>query len=71
MPGSATHLAIANKLYSILGEGVIPDLPLFFGGSIAPDAIHAKPGYQREDKRHTHLTVGMPTDAFQNPLICA
>lgn len=67
MPGSSTHIAIADKIYSILGNDVISDLPLFFGGNIAPDAIHAKPGYQREDKRRTHLTEGMSIDEFQNP----
>ena len=68
MPGAATHLAIADKMYNILGKNVIKDLPLFFSGSIAPDSVHAKPNYTREDKRHTHLTAGIPTDAFHNPI---
>jgi len=67
MPGNATHLAIADKIYKFLGESVIKDMPLFFCGNVAPDAIHAKPNYTREDKRHTHLTKDMPTDAFHNP----
>jgi len=66
MPGSATHLAIADRICSLVGASAIQNTPLFFCGNIAPDAIHAKPGYQREDKRHTHLTKDMPTDSFHN-----
>lgn len=68
MPGAATHIAIADKIYSIWGNDIIKNLPLFFCGNIAPDAIHTKPNYKREDKRHTHLTQDMPTDAFHNPV---
>lgn len=55
MPGTATHLAVADKIYYILGSGAITNLPLFFGGNIAPDAIHARKDFQRLDKKHTHL----------------
>ena len=59
MPGTLTHLAVADRIYSILGDGTIKNLPLFFGGNIAPDAIHAKKDYQRADKRHSHLCDGI------------
>ena len=59
MPGTLTHLAVADRLYSILGDDVIKNLPLFFGGNIAPDAIHAKKDYQRADKRCSHLCDGI------------
>jgi hypothetical protein len=42
MDETTTHIAIADKINDILGDGVIKNLPLFFGGNIAPDAIHAK-----------------------------
>lgn len=59
MAGTVTHLAIADKIYDILGSDVIKNLPLFFGGNIAPDAIHAKKDYQRADKKRSHLRDGI------------
>lgn len=56
-----------SKRPKLLGSKVIRNLPLFFGGNIASDAIHAKPNYTREDKRCTHLTEGILIDQFQNP----
>jgi hypothetical protein len=35
MAGTATHIAIADRINSILGDGVIKNLPLFFGGNLA------------------------------------
>ena len=67
MPGSATHIAVADRIYSALGSSVIINLPLFFSGNIAPDAVHARDGYKREDKRRSHLTVDMPIDSFHDP----
>ena len=49
MSSSLIHLAIADKIFYILGDDYIKNLPLFFGGNIAPDAIHAKKYYQRAD----------------------
>ena len=68
MPGAATHLAIADKLYALWGAKKIPNLPLFFCGNLAPDAVYAKPGFTRADKRHSHLTVDIPIDAFHDPV---
>jgi len=59
MAGTVAHLVVADKIYSILGNGAIKNLPLFFGGNIAPDAIHAKKDYQRADKRRSHLCEGI------------
>lgn len=62
MPNPVTHLAIADKIYSLLGEDIISNLPLFFSGNLAPDAIHARTNYQRSDKIRSHLRddVTMP-----------
>ncbi len=67
MAGTATHLAVADKIYEILGNGIIKNLPLFYSGNIAPDAIHTKLNYQRADKKRTHLTEGILNSDFQNP----
>jgi len=67
MPGAATHLAIADKLYALWGAERIRNMPLFFCGNLAPDAVYAKPGFTRADKRHSHLTVDIPIDAFHDP----
>lgn len=67
MAGTATHLAVADKIYEILGNGIVKNLPLFYSGNIAPDAIHAKINYQRADKKHTHLTEDISGSDFQNP----
>ena len=67
MAGTATHLAVADKINGILGDGVIKNLPLFFGGNIAPDAIHAKKDYQRADKKHSHLCDGIRSYGYGYP----
>ena len=69
MAGTATHIAIADKINSILGDGVIKNLPLFFGGNLAPDAIHAKKDYQRADKKHSHLCDGIKLFGYGYPEI--
>jgi hypothetical protein len=67
MAGTITHLAIADKLYDILGCSKIKNYPLFLGGNIAPDAAHAKKNYQRLDKKHTHLTNGINAYGYGQP----
>ena len=52
MSGTLLHIAIADKIYDISGSSIVKNLPLFFGGNIAPDAVHAKEDYQRRDKKH-------------------
>ncbi len=66
MAGTATHLAVADLICERLGNDRF-DLPLFYSGNIAPDAIHSRPGYLREFKKHTHLTEGMGGADFQIP----
>ena len=67
MSDSATHIVIADRINSILGNGVIKNLPLFFGGNIAPDAIHAKKDYVRTDKKRTHLCDGIRSYGYGYP----
>ncbi|MCM1991407.1 zinc dependent phospholipase C family protein [Oceanirhabdus seepicola] len=55
MPGPITHLAIANRIVNTLPNGIITNKGLFYAGSIAPDAIHCREGYVREDKKHSHM----------------
>jgi hypothetical protein len=66
MAGTVTHIAIAEKIYGVVGSGKISDLADFYNGNLAPDAIHAKKGYQREDKKRTHLTEGIPNSEMIN-----
>lgn len=69
MAGTVTHLAIADKIYFILGNKAIKNLPLFFSGNIAPDAIHAKKDYQRADKKRSHLCEGIKSYGYGYPEI--
>lgn len=69
MPGTLTHLAIADRLFLQLGGNAIKNLPLFFGGNIAPDAVHAKTNYQRADKIHSHLCEGIELYGYGQPKI--
>ncbi|MBH1941534.1 hypothetical protein I5677_11575 [Mobilitalea sibirica] len=55
MAGIAAHLIIAREIQKLLPKGTIKEEGMFYAGSIAPDAIHAREGFVREDKRHTHL----------------
>ncbi len=64
MAGTITHLAIADLICERLGETFFLNLPLFYAGSIAPDAIHARENYIREYKKHTHLTEGISGSDF-------
>lgn len=58
MPLPMVHLAVAVRLHE--PRGAEPS-PAFLLGSIAPDAIHMRPGAGREEKRRTHL-LDRPTD---------
>ena len=55
MAGIITHLVIAKEILKLLPPGTVKEEGLFYIGSFAPDAIHARPGYVREDKKHTHF----------------
>jgi len=67
MAGTVTHIAIAEKIYSIVESGKISSLEDFYNGNLAPDAIHAKKGYQRMDKKRSHLTEDIPNSEIINP----
>ncbi len=55
MAGVMTHMVIAREIIKLLPEGTIQDEGLFYLGNLAPDAIHAREGYIREYKKHTHF----------------
>lgn len=46
------HLGVAHQMVCSCG---LPPLPAYYLGSIAPDAIHKRPGAGGEDKRVVHL----------------
>lgn len=55
MAGLITHMVVAREVMKLLPEGSIADEGLFYLGTLAPDAVHAREGYIRADKKHTHL----------------
>jgi hypothetical protein len=69
MSGTLIHLAIADKIYDILGGDVVKNLPLFFGGNIAPDAVHAKKDYQRAYKKQSYLCDAICSYGYGYPEI--
>jgi hypothetical protein len=52
MPLPLVHFAIAHELAQVDPQALTP---AFLLGSIAPDAIHMRPGTTRADKNRTHL----------------
>ncbi len=54
MPLPMVHLAVAVRICEIKGTVPSPD---FLLGSIAPDAIHKRPGTGRDDKQRVHLNA--------------
>jgi hypothetical protein len=65
MAGVITHMAIAREIIKLLPEGTIHDQGLFYLGNLAPDAIHAREGYVREYKKHTHFRDHIPDPEFE------
>ncbi len=61
MAGLITHLYVAELL---INEGLlnISDRYKYFLGTLAPDAIMSKKDYHRDDKKHTHLRIGISSD---------
>lgn len=64
MAGTITHLLVANRIINKLPKGTIINEALFYAGSIAPDAIHARRDYKREFKKKTHFTEGIKGSEF-------
>ena len=65
MAGVITHLVVANEMLHYLPEGTIKNKGLFYLGSFAPDAIHAREGYVRAYKKHTHFRDDIPDGDFE------
>lgn len=59
MPLPMVHLLLAEKIGKKIGKE--PDA-YFLLGSIAPDAIHMRPGTNRKDKHRTHFFRGKQWD---------
>ncbi len=55
MAGLITHMVIAREIIKLLPKGIIQEEGLFYLGNLAPDAIHAREGYIRDFKKHTHF----------------
>jgi hypothetical protein len=53
------HLSVA---YQMVWSCEYRPVPAFYLGSIAPDAIHMRPGTGRKDKREVHLSQDGPID---------
>ena len=64
MPKFEVHLAVADRIYSLLGSGIIKNAPLFFCGNLAPDAYETKSGYLPSDKKHTHMCDGETVHSY-------
>lgn len=65
MAGVITHMVVAREISKRLPEGTIQNMGLFYEGNLAPDAIHAREGYIREFKKHTHLRDDIPDKDFE------
>ena len=57
MPYTMTHLIIADKVSKIFSKH-IKNLPQFYLGNIAPDAVHNRANYISDYKKDSHLCVG-------------
>lgn len=64
MAGVITHMVVANEIRKRLPEGTIKDMGLFYLGNLAPDSIHAREGYIRAYKKHTHFRDDIPDKDF-------
>lgn len=67
MAGVITHLVIAREMLKLIPEEIIKKPELFYLGSIAPDAVHAREGYVRAHKRHSHFRDDIPDKDFETP----
>ena len=54
MPLPMVHFAVADSLVRTMG---IEDEGAFYLGSIAPDSVHMRTAYTREDKDRSHLRI--------------
>ncbi len=64
MAGLITHMVIAREIIGRLPKGTISDPGIFYLGNLAPDSIHARDGYIRAYKKHTHMRDDIPDIDF-------
>jgi hypothetical protein len=67
MAGVITHMVIAKEILKFLPEGTIRNLDLYYLGTLVPDAVHARVGYERAHKKHTHFRDDIPDPDFELP----
>lgn len=70
MAGTITHLVIADMLLGRMPGSItkrLKNLPLYYCGNLAPDAVMARDNYKREMKKHTHFKDGIPEDELSSP----
>lgn len=67
MAGVITHLVIGNEILKLLPENTIRDKGLFYLGTVAPDAVHAREDYVRAHKKHSHFRDDIPDRDFEVP----
>lgn len=51
MPGTMIHILTAERILELLPKNTIKNESLFYIGAFAPDTIHSKKDYKREDKK--------------------
>lgn len=67
MAGVITHMVIAREIIKRLPKDTIREESLFYLGNLAPDAIHAREGYVRAFKKHTHFRDDILDADFEMP----
>ncbi len=67
MAGVITHMVIAREIIKRLPKDTIREECLFYLGNLAPDAIHAREGYVRAYKMHTHFRDDIRDSEFELP----
>jgi len=75
MPYAMTHLIVADNVSKVFAKH-IKNLPQFYLGNIAPDAVHNRANYISDYKKDSHLCVGdekwgmtTNTDEWKNNII--
>jgi hypothetical protein len=67
MAGVITHMVVAREIIRRLPKDTIREESLFYLGNLAPDAIHAREGYVRAFKKHTHFRDDILDADFELP----
>ena len=75
MPYAMTHLIVTDNVSKVFAKH-IKNLPQFYLGNIAPDAVHNRANYISDYKKNSHLCVGdekwgmtTNTDEWKNNII--